>query len=206
MSRSSPRNTVTRSGIAACTLRQFKPGLLLTVLFAVLFPFGAVYGQTDLGVAVYNDQQELQLPANLDEWVHLGSSLGSDYNEEAFDPENPGTLGVVLMEPTAYRHFKQEGEYADGSMFLLTFYRTASKSDPQLQGFVQGAMGVQEIHVIDSARFTEGQAFFVYSDPQQQSAAKLPDGSECVSCHNAEGDYRGTFIQFYPTIRDLPRK
>jgi hypothetical protein len=31
-----------------------------------------------------------------------GTSLGSDYVEGAFDPANPGTIGVVPIEPSAY--------------------------------------------------------------------------------------------------------
>lgn len=161
--------------------------------------------QTDLAIASYNDKMELQYPGNLDEWIHMGSSLGSDYNQDAFDPAHPGTLGVVLMEPNAYRYFKQHGEYADGSMFLLSFYKSETKTQPQLQGFVQGKLNSQEIHVIDKMRYSEGSAFFLYLTAEQTSSAKLPEGSPCITCHSAEGDYRSTFIQFYPTIRDLPR-
>lgn len=159
--------------------------------------------QTDLEVAIYNDQQELVYPAAMDEWVHMGTTLGGDYNENTFDPAKPGVLGVVQMEPQAYRYFKQHGEYADGSMFLLSFYKTESKSSPQLQGFVQGDLQAQEIHVLDKQRFAEGSAFFLYRSPGQASSARVPDGSECIACHTREGGYEATFIQFYPTLKKL---
>lgn len=162
--------------------------------------------QDDLGVARYTADGELLYPENAAEWIHMGTSLGSDYNDEPFDPARPGTLGVVLMEPSAYRYFREHGTYADGTMFLLSFYESETKSQPRLNGFVQGAMRAQEIHVIDQRRFAEGSAFFLYSGPEQASSAMVPEGSECIQCHAAEGDYRATFIQFYPTIRDLPRR
>ena len=189
----------------SAVLRPWRLPGKIAVLLALLMPASPLLAQTDLGVAVYTENQELQRPGNLDEWIHMGTAMGGDYKEEPFDPANPGTLGVVLMEPAAYRYFKQYGEYADGTMFLLSFYASAAKSDPQLQGFVQGALRAQEIHVIDSTRFSEGRGFFLFDNPQQTSSSKLADGNDCVRCHTEEGGYGGTFIQFYPTIRDLPR-
>ena len=161
--------------------------------------------QNDLGVARYSAEGALQRPADLATWVHAGSSLGSDYRSEPFDPAQPGVIGVVQMEPSAWRYFVENGRYADGSMFLLSFYAADVNSDPQLQGFVQGELQAQEIHVIDSKRFEDGRAFFMFQDPAQGESTALPAGNECVQCHEAEGDYNGTFMQFYPTLRSLPR-
>ena len=175
---------------------------LLPVFFA-----GALGAQPDLGVATYNADNQLLFPDNTDTWVHLGSSLGGDYQEGPFDPANPGTIGVVTMEPNAYRYFVENGTYADGTMMLLSFYPSEAKSSPQLAGFVQGNLSAKEIHVIDSARYGEGRGFYLYPAAAMTGTAsdKLPDGSACVQCHVPEGEYNGTFIQFYPTIRQLPR-
>ena len=170
---------------------------------AALFSAGPVIAQGNLGVAEYTTGGQLVYPDNLDEWIVMGASLGADYKEQAFDPASPGSLGMVQMEPTAYRYFLEHREYADGTMFLLSFFDARSQSDPQLQGFIQGDMRQQEIHVIDSSRFAEGRGFFVYRSRDLTSAVKMPDGSSCVQCHTAEGAYNGTFAQFYPTIRDL---
>lgn len=164
----------------------------------------AVIAQNTLDAPEYNDEGELLFPENTDMWVHMGSSLGSDYGEEPFDPQNPGTLGVVQMEPSAYRYFLEHNEYADGTMFLLSFYASEAESSPQLPGFVQGQLNAKEIHVIDEARFNEGRGFFLYeaTDVAGEASPKIPDGSVCFTCHMAEGDYNGTFTQFYPPIRD----
>ncbi len=164
----------------------------------------ALQAQENLGVARY-DNNELFFPERTDEWIHLGSSLGSEYSDTPFDPAKPGIIGVVQMEPTAYRYFLDHGEYADGSMFLLSFYAASAESSPQLPGFVQGELQAKEIHIIDSQLFTEGRGFFLYSaeDTSVNASAKLPDNSECVQCHMAEAQFNGTFTQFYPTIRHL---
>jgi hypothetical protein len=161
----------------------------------------------DLAVARYNDQNQLLFPADTDVWVHMGSSLGSEYGDEPFNPASPGAIGVVQMEPEAYRYFREHGEYADGTMFLLSFFAAEAESDPQLPGFVQGDLQALEIHVIDGDRFSEGRAFFLYPAAATAATAssKLPDNSPCVQCHIPEGAYDGTFTQFYPPIRDLVR-
>ena len=166
--------------------------LLLRVLLVpsalALVIAGKIEAQTDLGIARYTAGGELIYPNDLDVWVVMGASLGSDYNQDAFDPANPGTIGVVQMEPTAYRYFREHGEYADGTMFLLSFFDSESESQPQLQGFVQGDRVAQEIHVVDRKRFAEGHGFFVFSEPGV-NAGKLPDGSICIQCHTTEGRY-----------------
>lgn len=192
-------HTHTRSGIGGQQV------LATTLLVGSLLASPFVPAQQGLEVAQYLADGQLSYPDNLVEWIHVGSSLGSDYNENAFDPAHPGTLGVVQMEPAAYRYFVEHGDYADGTMFLLSFYASEATSSPQLNGFVQGNRLTQEIHVIDRSRYVEGSAFFMFPSPGGNSRA-LPEGSECIQCHSAEGDFRATFIQFYPTIRELPRR
>ena len=179
---------------------RFAPVLLCAFLAPAM-----VSAQAPLAGASYTDSGELRFPADTDSWIFVGTTMGGDYNEEPFDPTAGATFGVVQMEPSAYRYFLANGEYADGTMFLLSFHASAAKSEPQLQGFVQGELEAQEIHVIDKARFAEGRAFFFYADGGQATpvAAKVPDGSECVSCHNEHGAYNGTFTQFYPPLRAL---
>ena len=172
------------------------------VLLLAATGLGQVCAQTALDTAHYTDAGELVYPGNLDEWIVMGASLGSEYGDQPFDPAAPGSIGMVQMEPQAYRYFLENREYADGTMFLLSFFAAQGQSQPQLPGFVQGEMTAQEIHVIDRARFTEGRGFFVFRNPQQASAARLPDGNDCVVCHMEHGAFDGTFTQFYPTIRD----
>jgi hypothetical protein len=172
------------------------PALLLAAL-----PLGA-FAQSDLGVAQYNADGELLRPVDLVEWIQTGASLGSDYGDGPFDAQNPGAIGVVQMEPNAYRYFMEHKTYADGTMFLLSFYEAQAQSEPQLPGFVQGNLRAQEIHVLDKARFDDGgHAFFLFSTPESASSTRVAAGNECTACHTEHGAFDGTFTQFYPMLR-----
>jgi hypothetical protein len=177
------------------------PALLGSVILCACHATAAQEARLD--VAQYSERDELLLPLDTAQWVHLGSSLGSDYSTDEFHPENPGVFGVVQMEPSAFSYLADKGEYADGTMILLSFYSAESASDPELRGFVQGDLLQQEIHVIDRVRFEEeGRAFFVFRLSANR-ADPLPVGSECHSCHMEHGAFDGTFTQFYPTLRGL---
>ena len=155
-----------------------------------------------LDVAEFTPDDMLVFPKDTDRWVTLGVGLGGDYNDEAFDPENPGALSQVQIEPGAYDFFRANGYYADGSMLLLSFYAPQEKPNPALQGFVQGDLVQREIHVIDRKRFTaEGRGFFVFPPASSAPAAAMPLGSVCVECHTEHGAVDGTFVQFYPLLR-----
>ena len=161
--------------------------------------------QDTLGVARF-ENNELFFPERTDEWIHMGSSLGSEYSDNPFDPGNPGTIGVVHMEPTAYRYFLSiTASMPMAPCFCCLFMAQQQNPVPQLPGFVQGELQAKEIHIIDSERFAEGRGFFLYSaeDTSANASAKMPDNSECFQCHMAEAQFNGTFTQFYPTIRNL---
>jgi len=143
---------------------------------------------------------KLVKPGDLENWVFLGSALGMGYNPGSFNAAHPGQFQVVLMEPRAYRYFVQHGDYAPGSMFLLSFY----DSDQQQRsinrsGFTQGELTNFEIHVIDP-RGEEGHSFYIFG-AQDLQGTPMPKGNACVRCHVDHGAFHGTFAQFYPTLR-----
>jgi len=178
---------------------------------AVLLTASGALGQAPaagprLAAAKYSANGELAWPADADRWVFLGTSLGGDYAEGPFDPANPGTIGVVQIEPSAYAEVLKTGKYADGTMLLLTFYPATAQSEPQLKGFVQGEARGREIHIVDRQRFPiEGRAFFVFG-PDLKPAAPLPLGSECIRCHGEHGRLDSSFAQFYPVLRRFVRQ
>ncbi len=124
-----------------------------------------------------------------------------NYADAAFSVDHPGAFQVVLMEPKAYEYFKAHGHYADGSMFLLSFYETKRGESIDRAGFVPGALAAFEIHLIDKRKTGEGRVFYQFGKSDSQAAA-TPPGSPCVQCHVPNGAYDGTFTQFYPALRD----
>ncbi len=157
----------------------------------------------NLSIAQYTAADELVLPADIDRWIVLGTNLGGNYEAGAFDPENPGQIGVVQMEPQAYNYFLENRRYANGTMLLLSFYRTQVKPEPELRGFVQGDLAAREMHVIDRDKYPGDRAFYLYPAGGPEASARLAPDDVCVECHAEHGDFDSTFIQFYPTIRHL---
>ena len=156
-----------------------------------------------LGVAQFTPSNELIFPDDTDRWVVMGANIGGDYSDAEFDPKNPGNIGVVQMEPSAYSYLVENGEYADGTMFLLSFFQTQEKPEPELSGFVQGGLAAREIHVIDRVKYQDNRGFYLFAADSRGPSAMLPAGNECVQCHAEHGAFDSTFSQFYPTIRHI---
>ena len=162
----------------------------------------AVQPDETLDIARVTAEGKLQKPADLENWVFLGASLGMGYNPGSFNAARPGQFQVAMMEPTAYRYFVKTGRYAPGSMFLLSFY----DADKQVRSinqnsFTQADLTNYEIHLIDPAS-KEGHTFFMFG-PDTAAGNPVAPGNACVRCHVQHGAFGGTFAQFYPTIRPL---
>lgn len=155
-----------------------------------------------IDVAQFNADGELLRPADLEQWVFMGSSLGMGYNEAEFNADNPGMFQITTLEPTAYEYFLKHKKFAEGSLFALNFYSAKQRLANNRSGFVIGDLLGSELHMLDSERFADGHNFFSFQ-PGSQSAKVLPDGNACVSCHDENGAFQSTFAQFYPTIRHL---
>jgi hypothetical protein len=179
---------------------------LIAVLSALAAAAGAaglaVQPEDTLDIARVTTDGKLQKPADLDSWVFLGASLGMGYNPGSFNAARPGQFQVALMEPAAYRFFVENGRYAPGSMFLLSFY----DADTQVRsinqnGFTQAELTNYEIHLVDP-KSKEGHTFYMFG-PGSTAGDPVAPGNACVRCHVKHGAFDGTFAQFYPTIRPL---
>ncbi len=162
-------------------------------------PAAASAGET-LQVARIDAAGKLLKPADLQNWIFLGTSLGMGYNPGSFNASRPGQFQVVLMEPNAYRHFTKTGRFATGSMFLLSFYDTDQRRSINQNGFVQADLTNYEIHLVTPGTGEDRHTFYMFGANDKQGN-RVPRGNACVSCHLKHGAFDGTFAQFYPTIR-----
>ena len=174
---------------------------LTSMSIRVVADESAAVSRTALDVARLTADGKLQKPADLANWVFLGTSLGMGYNPGSFNAARPGQFQVVLMEPKAYQHFVATGSYAPGSMFLLSFYDadTQRRSINQ-NGYTQAELTNYEIHLVEPAKNADGHVFYVFGADDTEGRP-LPPGNACARCHVQHGAFDGTFAQFYPTLR-----
>lgn len=192
---------------------------LLTLIAASMLAAGAAVAQiaggesaptTDAApgrveAAHYLASGQLAYPADLDQWVFLGTSLGMGYSQVRFNPGTPGNFQVVQIEPNAYREFLKTGTFPEGTMIALSFYSAVTGLSINKTGFVGDRLEMVEIHVKDRARFpSTGFNFFMFH-PGDKAAAALPLPNDCVTCHVRDGAHDAFFTQFYPLIRDKVR-
>ena len=61
----------------------------------------------------------LQLPADLDRWIHLGTMLGPQYSDEGFDARGPNQFhwsGFLMGDLTLTEiHFKESKQFPPGT-------------------------------------------------------------------------------------------
>ena len=176
--------------------KNFVIGLIILVASA------AAFAEEALQVARIDSAGKLQKPADLQNWIFLGASLGMGYNPGSFNAAKPGQFQVVLMEPNAYRYFTENKRYAPGSMFLLSFYDADQRRSINQNGFVQADLTNYEIHLVSPGEGEERHAFYMFGANDKQGN-RVPAGNACVRCHVSHGAFDGTFAQFYPTIRPL---
>ena len=67
-----------------------------------------------LEVARLTTDGKLEKPADLTNWVFLGTSLGMGYNPGSFNAKRPGQFQVVLMEPNASPSFHRTRQLCAG--------------------------------------------------------------------------------------------
>ena len=147
---------------------------------------------------------ELVRPEGWEAWVMVGASIGLSYNEPTSAPEPgeaPGRFHNVFMQPWAYRHFMDTGEFAEETMFVLAFYDASQDADPAAAGFYEGELSSTiEVHLKMRGLDESGWGFFGFSG-DVASGEPFPADATCYTCHAERTEHDNVFVQFYPTLR-----
>ena len=176
--------------------------LALKIVSACLVLFAMIAIADDehrVDVAQFDQDGNIIVPGDLDEWIFIGSSLGMGYSQDNFDANSPGMFQIARMEPVAYGIFKETGKFPDGTMLSLHFYGAQNKVSINRAGFVMSDLHFAEIHYKDSERFPDGFNFYNLNNGEAVGQ-EIPLPNDCVDCHKRDGAYDGVFVQFYPTI------
>lgn len=147
----------------------------------------------------YDNARALILPAEYRRWILAGTSLGLSYAEGA--PANP-TFHETLIEPTAYQHFMDTGEFREGTMLVLIVHGVEEGSVPSRHGQYAAAVRGVEMAVKDRARMPEGWAYYAFGDaPRAGVSTAQPNSSgSCYACHSKNAARDNVFMQFYSLL------
>ena len=147
----------------------------------------------------YDKERALILPADYRRWILAGTSLGLSYAEGA--PANP-MFHETLIEPTAYQHFVETGEFREGTMLVLIVHGVEEGSVPSRHGQYAAAVHGVEMAVKDRNRMPAGWAYYAFGDaPRAGAATAQPNTSgSCYACHSKNAARDNVFMQFYSLL------
>jgi hypothetical protein len=148
----------------------------------------------------YTVEGALRRPADVERWVLVGVSLGLGYSDVT--DGGPGMFHRVYLEPTVYEQYIRTRRFPDGTMLALSIREPARRVPPSRVGWTEGSFAALELAVKDSGRFPGGWAYFDFG--RDAATARALPATRCQACHAEHAANDNVFVQFYPTLRDLP--
>ncbi|MEE2775448.1 MAG: cytochrome P460 family protein [Acidobacteriota bacterium] len=150
-------------------------------------------------VPKYDSEGRLVRPEVYAEWTLAGTALGLGYDE---GPGGQEVFHNVLIEPSAYHHFAETGEFRDGTMLALLLHEVGENVMPARAGQFADGFRAFELAVKDSSREAETWKYYNFSGPQGllPSARPFP-ARTCHACHAEHAARDNVFLQFYSLLR-----
>jgi hypothetical protein len=145
--------------------------------------------------------QNLIRPENYREWIFLSSGLGMDYNAAVGGPER---FTNVFVPQWSYRQFLATGKWPDKSIFVVEDRGSQSKGSINKTGHFQTDFAGMGVEVKDESRFPDKWAYFNFG-PDTKTAGANPKAA-CWQCHDDHAAVEHTFVQFYPTLKEVAKK
>jgi tetratricopeptide (TPR) repeat protein len=179
-----------------------------SVLPVVALSLPALLTATVLGAepakpaARFEGKDTLLRPEGYREWVFVGSSQGLRYDEGKKETQQLEYKNVYI-DLAAYRVYKETGAFPQGTVLILETAAGEEKKEPGLRGSFQKEFTGLSAAVKDKNRFTDGWAYFSFSDGPGKTKARAQPAkkSACYDCHREKGAEDNIFTQFYPVLR-----
>ena len=164
--------------------------------------------------AKFTSDGKVMIPDDWRQWVFVGTPLTPNAlnGGKAAFPE----FHNVYIEPSAYRHWKKTGRFAEGTQIAKELVLIRQKSKDEMNkdgstgevsgvGYFQGEFTGLELTVKDNKRYAKepgGWAYFSFGHklPYVKTAKAFPAKS-CNACHQAAAADDFVFTQFYPVLR-----
>ena len=152
----------------------------------------------------YTADGRLKFPANYREWIYLSTGVDMSYGPAS--AMGHSMFDNVFVNPDSYKSFLATGTWPDKTMLVLEVRGAADKNAINKSGHYQTPeiMGV-EVHVKDTARFTETGTWAFFGFDTGEPAKMNPKEMDCYSCHRQHAAVDTTFVQFYPTLIEIAK-
>lgn len=154
-------------------------------------------------VIKFNEDGELERPTGYREWTYVGTPLTpNDMNDgKAPFPE----FHTVYMNPDAYNHYEDTGEFPDGTVIIKELVSVGEKEATSGKGYFMGDFVGLEVSVKDKTRFKDepgNWAYFSFGHEYPlKEMAKIQPAASCNDCHDGNADDDWVFTQYYPVLR-----
>lgn len=147
---------------------------------------------------------ELQRPTGYREWVYVGTPVTpNDMNAgKAAFPEHHN----VYIDPESWKHWKDKGEFPDGTIIIKELVSVGSKAAVSGQGYFQGEFVGLEATIKSKSNFPDepgNWAYFSFSSKDHKTlteTAKAFPTESCNNCHKAAAADDFVFTQYYPVL------
>ncbi|MFT6086157.1 MAG: hypothetical protein ACJA11_001390 [Glaciecola sp.] len=147
---------------------------------------------------------ELERPTGYREWIYVGTPVTPNdmNNGKAAFPE----LHNVYIDPTSWSHWKNEGEFRDGTIIIKELVSVGSKSAVSGNGYFMGDFIGLEATIKSKTQFPNepgNWAYFSFSTADHKTltkTAKAFPAAACNSCHAAAAADDFVFTQYYPVL------
>ena len=152
---------------------------------------------------INNDQ--LERPAGFREWIYVGTPVTpNDMNGgKAPFPE----FHNVYIDPESWTHWKDTGEFREGTILIKELISVGSKVAPSGNGYFMGEFIGLEATIKSKREFPKepgNWAYFSFSTSDHKSltkTSKVMPTAACNSCHAASAGDDFVFTQYYPVLR-----
>ena len=147
---------------------------------------------------------ELERPTGYREWIYVGTPVTPNdmNNGKAAFPEHHN----VYIDPESWAHWKETGEFRDGTILVKELVSVGSKAAVSGAGYFQGEFIGLEATIKSTEHFPDepgNWAYYSFSTPDHKAlsdVAKPFPTDSCNGCHAAAAADDFVFTQYYPVL------
>ena len=176
--------------------------ILLTI--ALLTSQFILAGVAHAGQAFSIKDGQLERPTGYREWVYVGTPVTpNDMNDgKAAFPEHHN----VYIDPVSWAHWKDKGEFRDGTILIKELVSVGSKAAVSGKGYFMGEFIGLEATIKSKKHFPNepgNWAYYSFSSPDHKTlseTAKAFPTASCNGCHAGAAADDFVFTQYYPVL------